>query len=265
MAALAWVTHHRLWALGIGAVLVIVGAAAAAWFIVLRSPATKVDLRQALSLYRGEQRAPAAGSTRIPPPGVYRYRGSGGEQLSLDGIHRSFPSATEMIVTDTGCAKMEWEPFVQHMEGLVECPGPAGALAITSALSYEQIAGTQTTSVIYCPAHTYLVPPSAATGSRWHSTCYGPGETVGFTGEVIGPSSVDIGGNRVAALHTRLTLTFSGSESGSNPNDYWLSVQNGMILRQRETVDVSQSAGPLGSVHYTEQMAIALTSTTPAR
>jgi hypothetical protein len=38
-----------------------------------------------------------------------------------------------------------------------------------------------------------------------------------------------------------------------------------MILRQSETVDVNQAAGPLGAVHYSEQMAIALTSTTPMR
>jgi hypothetical protein len=69
----------------------------------------------------------------------------------------------------------------------------------------------------------------------------------------------------VPALHTRLTLSFSGSASGTNPNDYWVSLSDGLILRQRETVDVRQSAGPLGSVRYTEQMAITLASTAPVR
>ena len=65
-------------------------------------------------------------------------------------------------------------------------------------------------------------------------------------------------------MHTRLTLTFSGAESGTNPNDYWIA-QDGVILQQKETVSVSQAAGPLGSVHYSEQMAISLTSPTPIR
>ena len=56
------------------------------------------------------------------PAGVYRYRTSGGEQLSLADISRSFPATSEMIVTQDGCATMKWEPLVQHMEGLVECP-----------------------------------------------------------------------------------------------------------------------------------------------
>ena len=62
-----------------------------------------------------------------------------------------------------------------------------------------------------------------------------------------------------------MTLTFTGAESGTNPNDYWVSPQNGLILDQRESVDVSQQAGPLGSVKYTEQMAIKIASPTPLR
>jgi hypothetical protein len=170
-----------------------------------------------------------------------------------------------MIVTDATCATMRWEPLEQHVEGLVVCPQGDGALTITSAPSYEQIAGTQTTSVIDCPPDTYLVPPDPTNGERWHTTCHSPGQNVVFSGEVVGPTSVTVDGQKVPALHTRLTLNFSGSQSGTNPNDYWISLQDGLILRQRETVDVSQKAGPLGSVRYTEQMAITLASTAPIR
>lgn len=48
------------------------------------------------------------------------------------------------------------------------------------------------------------------------------------------------------------------SESGTSP--YWLSASTGLVLRQRESVDVSQSSGPMGSVHYEEHMSIKLTS-----
>jgi hypothetical protein len=254
-----------VWVLGTGVVIVLAAVAAALWFFLLRTPATTVDLRQALSLYRQEQRQRGQGtSARIPPPGVYPYRTSGGEQLSVGGISRSFPSHSEMIVTDARCATMKWEPLEQHTEGLVVCPAAGGALTITSALSYEQIAGTQTTSVIRCPAATYLVPPDPTVGARWRTTCHSPGQNVVFSGEVVGASSVDVGGHGIPALHTRLSLTFSGAETGTNPNDYWIS-QDGVILQQKETVSVSQSAGPLGSVHYTEQMAISLTSATPIR
>ena len=153
---------------------------------------------------------------------MYPYRTSGGEQLSVAGISRSFPSDSEMIVTDAGCATMKWEPLEQHTEGMVVCPAADGALTIASALSYEEIAGTQTTSDIRCPADTYLVPPDPTAGARWRTTCHSPGQNVVFSGCVVGSSSVDVGGHEIPALHTRLTLTFSGAESGTNPNDYWI-------------------------------------------
>lgn len=266
MSVLTWVTHHRFWVLGMGAALFIVAIAAGMWFFVLRSPSTQVDLRQALRLYRHDQRSRVGGrSARIPPPGVYRYRTSGSEQLSIGSIDRTFPATTDMIVTDGKCATMKWEPLEQHVEGLVECPLEDGALSITSAPSYEQIAGTQTTSVIHCPAGAYLVPPHPYTGERWRTTCHSTGGSIVFSGQVVGWSSVVVGGRQVPALHTRLTLSFSGSQSGTNPNDYWVSLQDGLVLRQRETVDVSQKAGPMGPVRYAEQMAITLTSLAPIR
>jgi hypothetical protein len=170
-----------------------------------------------------------------------------------------------MIVTDARCATMKWEPLEQHMEGQVVCPQRDGALGITQALSYEQIAGTQDSSVINCPTGTYLVPPRVTVGERWHATCRAAGERMAMTGQIVGWSSVKVGTHQVPALHTRLTFSFSGSESGTNPNDYWVSLHDGLVLRQMETVAVSQPAGPLGSVHYSEQMAITLTSTTPQR
>lgn len=269
MQALTWCAQHRILTLGIGLLSLVAAATAAAagvWFFVLRSPATQVDLRTALRLYRDDRNEGRSGNAHLPPSGVYRYRTTGGEQLSIGGISRSFPDATDMIVTQSGkCATMKWEPLVQHMEGIVECPQKDGALLLSSAVSYEQIAGTSTNSVITCPPNMYFVPPDPVAGKRWHATCHSKGQAIGFLGQVIGVSGLDVGGTEVPALHLRLTLSFSGAESGTNPNDYWVSLQNGLILRQSETVQVSQNAGPLGSVRYTEQMAIALTSVAPLR
>jgi hypothetical protein len=267
MSPLTWLAPHRSWlVLGIGVPLLLVAVAAGVWFFVLRSPGTQVSLRQALRLYRLEQKSdPPVEGAHLPPPGVYRYRTTGGEQLNVGDIGRSFPATSEMIVTEDGCATMKWEPLVQHVEGLVECREQNGSLFVKAALSYEEIAGTKTTSVIQCPASTYFVPADWFTGERWNSTCHSDGEKVVISGEVLGASWVEVGQVREPAVHTRLTLFFSGSESGTNPNDYWVSVHNGLILRQRETVDIAEKTGPVGSVRYTEQMAITLASIAPER
>jgi hypothetical protein len=263
---LTWIANHRFWVLGMGVAVLVVAVAAGVWVIFLRSPGTQLDLRQALRLYRQEERAgDPPGNVHLPPPGVYRYQTSGNETLSIAGISRTFPNTSNAIVTDASCATVKWEPFVQHVEGQVECPAAHGALILVSLPSSEQIAGITTNMVITCPPGTYLVPPDATVGEDWSTTCHGSGQVDALKGTVVGFSSVKVGGKSVPSVHTRLAMSISGSESGTSPTDYWVSSTNGMILRERESVNVFQSAGPLGSVHYTEQMAISLQSLTPQR
>ena len=269
MPALTWLTHHRLWILGLGLTALVVLVAAGVWFFLIRSPGTQIDLRQALRLYRQGQGqeakyAEADPNPHLPAPGVYRYRTTGGEQLSIGGISRTFPSTSEMVVTDAGCATVMWYPLEQHTEGLVVCSSKGG-LTVTSVSSEEQIAGIHTVDHFRCPSSAYFVPPHAAAGKRWSATCHGMGDSVAFSGRVVGTTSVNAGSQSVPALHTRLTLKFSGAEAGTNPTDYWVSPQNGLILRERETVEMNQGAGPLGSVQYGEQMQLAIDSASPVR
>ena len=263
--ALDWATHHRLWVLGIGAGVLIIAAAAGLWYLALRSPGTQVDLRQALRLYRQGQQERDHRSPDLPPPGVYRYRTSGEERLSLGGIDRSFPGLTQMIVDESNCATVSWAPLMEHIEGLVECPSAGDGTAMASAMTDEQIAGIRTVETVHCPMTAYLVPPDASPGQRWYATCHASDGSVAFTGEVVGTGSVTVDRRKVPALHTRVTLFYSGKESGVNPTDYWFSMRSRLILREHETVDVGQENGPLGSVRYTEAMALAITSTTPIR
>jgi hypothetical protein len=236
------------------------------WFFLIRSPGTQIDLRQALRLYRQGQQADSVDPDgHLPPPGVYRYRTSGGEHLSIAGISRSFPPTTEMVVTEASCATITWYPLEQHTEGLVVCSAGRGALAVTSVLSDEQIAGVRTDDVFHCPAGAYFVPPNPSSGETWHAACQGMGDRVAFAGRVIGLSGVNVKGRELPAIHTRLTLSFAGAEAGTNPTDYWVSTKDGVILRERETVDVHQGSGPLGSVRYGEQMGLVIDSTAPVR
>lgn len=182
MPTLTWIGHHRLMVLGLGLAVLITALGVGVWFFVLRSPGTQIDLRQAIRQYReGQHSSATAEYGSLPPPGVYQFRTTGEEQLSVGGITRTFPTTSRMIVTDSTCATMKWEPLEQHMEGIVACRSENGALSIASAPSYEAIAGTQTTSVIRCPAHTYLIPPNSRSGQRWQATCHSPDERVIFS------------------------------------------------------------------------------------
>ncbi len=264
MSPVTWIIQHRV--LGIGALIatILVVLLAGWWFFALRSPGTPLNVHQALNLYKQQQRHRANPNARLPTSGVYRYQTRGGEQLSI-GVNRSFPAQTSMVVTDASCSKLLWEPFEQHAEGMTVCPTATGGLQIEQASSNESIAGLRTNTIINCPSNAYLVPPHPWAGEGWSTICYSTGETIALTGEFLGRSSVAIRGKQVPALLTHLDFRFSGSVTGDNPNNYWISWPSGLVLRQTETADLTQRSGPLGSVRYTEQMAITLISSIPIR
>ncbi len=259
-----WVQQHRLLSVLVLAFIIVVSAGGTAWALVFRTVSSPVGLREALRMYRREQTSKVIASLRnkMPVPGVYTYRTSGGEGLNLVGVARSFPSSTSMIVADGRCATVSWVPITQHTEATTVCSGPGGALSIPKLVTDESIAGSTTTSTIVCPTTAYLSPPAVRPGLRWGATCTldSPAEKVRLTGQALGPGTMEVGGHAVSVEHTRVTLTFMGGEHGTNPTDYWFVPGNGLIVRERETVAVTQ-----GSVRYGENMEATLTGLTPAR
>ena len=259
-----WVQQHRLLSVLVLATLIISTAGGTAWALVFRTVSSPVGLRDALRIYRREQTEKVLTSlrNRLPAPGVYMYRTSGGEGLNLVGVARSFPSTTSMIVADGRCATVSWVPITQHTEATTVCDGTDGALTVPRLVTDESIAGTTATSTIDCPATAYLLPPAARPGQRWAVTCSlaNPAEKVGLTGEALGPSTLTVGGHAVSVEHIRFTLTFTGPDHGTNPTDFWIVPSSGLIVREHETVRVNQ-----GSVLYNEDMDATLTGLDPVR
>jgi hypothetical protein len=258
-----WFQQHRVLSVLILALIIVSSAGGTAWALVFRTVSSPVGLREALRMYRREQTEKMLSTLRnhLPAPGVYTYRTSGGESLSLMGMARSFPSTTFMIVEGGSCATISWVPITQHTETTTECSGPDGSIVIPKLVTDESIAGSTTTSTILCPTTAYLVPPSVQPGQRWSVTCNltSPAEKIELNGTALGSSTMRVGGHPVTVEHTRFSLTFDGTERGTNPTDFWIVPGNGLIVREHETVDVTQ-----GSVRYKESMEATLTGLEPA-
>jgi hypothetical protein len=257
-----WVQQHRLLSVIALALIMVSCAGGTAWALVFRTVSSPVGLREALRMYRKEQTGKVLATlrNRMPAPGVYTYRTSGGEGLNLVGVGRSFPSSTSMIVADGACATVSWVPITQHTEATTVCNAPNGGLTLPKLVTDESIAGSTSTSTITCPSTAYLLPPDSHPGQRWGVTCglASPAEKVDLDGQTLGQSTMDVGGHPVSVTHTRVTLTFNGAEHGTNPTDFWIVPSTGLIVRERETVGVTQ-----GSVRYTENMETTLTGLTP--
>jgi len=259
-----WVQQHRLLSVLVLALVIVSSAGGTAWALVFRTVSSPVGLREALRIYRREQTGKVIATlrNRLPAPGVYTYRTSGGEGLSLMGVQRSFPSSSSMIVADGRCATLSWVPITQHTESTTVCAGPDGSLSVPRLVTDESIAGTTTTSTVRCPATAYLLPPGTRPSARWAATCSltDPAEQVSLAGAALGPATMAVGGHDVSVEHIRLTLTFSGVDSGTNPTDFWIVPSSGLVVREHETVGVTQ-----GGVRYSEGMDIMLTGLDPMR
>lgn len=277
--AWSWIQHHRWLSVAFIVIVVIGTAGGTAWAVFLRTVASPVSLRAALRLYHHDEAAAdatgpsasdaaagstsASGSHRVLSPGVYPYRTTGGESLSILGESRSFPVHTDIVVSDGpgACTTVSWVPIVQHTETTTACPAAGHAVAVSDFVTHEVISGTITTTVIDCPSTMYLVPPLAQPGARWSAICHqvSPAENVVVDGTVVDAPSLEVGGRMVPTLHVRLTLDFVGIASGTSPTDYWISTAKGLIVRQQETTHITQQG-----VRYTEEMAADLLSLTPA-
>jgi hypothetical protein len=254
-----WVQQHRLLTILILAFVIVSSAGGTAWALVFRTVSSPVGLREALRIYRREQAEKVLLSLRnhLPAPGVYSYRTSGGEGLSLMGVQRGFPTTTSMVVTDGRCAAVSWVPIAEHTETTRLCPAGDGALAVPEFVTHESIAGTTTTSTVDCPVNAYLLPPGTAPGRSWRATCSlrSPSERVVLRGEDLGPATVAVGGRSIEVEHTRLTLRYSGGQAGTNPTDFWIVPSTGLIVREHESASMTQ-----GGVHYSETMQATLSS-----
>ena len=263
------------------AVFILGSAGGTAWAVFFRTVASPVSLRDALRQYRrdiaGSPTSPAA--TSAPGPlanGVFGYRTTGGESLSILGVARSFPRATDMIVSDAPanadilggqCSVVSWVPITQHTETTTVCPTTVAvdgrsspAIALPQFVTYEAISNTVSTTTIACGATAFLVPPDAVKGAAWSTICHQSGSTanVVLTGQDLGSAIIKVAGTSISTTHIHLGIDFTGAEAGASPEDFWLA--NGRIIQQSETVNIVQ-----GSVKYHETMLTTLTSLTPTR
>jgi hypothetical protein len=269
--AWTWIQNHR-WLSVLFLTIVVIGTAGGTcWAVFFRTVASPVSLRDALRLYRSS--SSTAGTTgtseevrgaSLLVPGVYSYKTTGGESLSLLGADRSFPSETEVIASnnDKACSTMEWVPIEQHTETTVACPASHHSIAGTQFVTHEEISNTNSTTVIDCPSTMYLLPPIAVPGSHWSATCrqVNPAEPVEVTGQVLASAPVVVGGVSVPAYHVHLVMTFSGSaDNGTSPVDFWFSMSRGVLLKEQETAQISEDG-----VRYNETMNAVLESLIPA-
>ena len=267
--------RRRYIVLGVVAVLLV----AVATFVVLwrRSGAHQVSTREARRRFEQSSSStqPPNAAVLRPAAGVYLYRGSGTEHLSLPP--KSQQQGPEMPATVThrsdGCWTFRIDYSSQHWQTWIYCPRRGGLVEL-GGQTFERwdfvFTKYDSTSSFTCSPPSITIRAVMHAGDHWQQACRG--KSSGTKGEAVtagpytfvGDENVTVGATSVPAYHFRQVRTLTGSQTGTQRADVWFSRANGLPLRNERAVTVHTDT-IIGSSTYTEHGEFHLTSLQPER
>lgn len=198
----------------------------------------------------------------LAEPGVYEYTTSGSERIDvLTKPERTYPPASAVIVRPQGCGmRVEWRPVEERVEWWEMCVVDGG-IALSRYGGVHEFFGTRDERTVECSGGTWLLPPADAEPVTV-STCTGGAMVHERTVTVVGPATVDVGGERVRGIEVRIDIITSGNATGKGTTTLVLSPR-GMPLSWAED-SIGRSASPIGDVTQTETFRLTQVSLRPA-
>ena len=211
-----------------------------------------------------------------PAEGIYDYRGSGTEQISVPPKSQSEGPELPGTVLDRpgGCFEFRLDYSDAHWQSWNYCVRN-GTLQTSSKAGYYLwdfvVFKVDDTSTYTCRPETSTVPAHLVVGTRSPVSCTGSNDhlstgPVHMTGNstVVTTSTLSVGEARLPAVLIREDVRFSGGQQGSNDADTWFSVATGLPLRGTWSTVVS-TPSPVGISTLHAHGRFALASLTPRR
>jgi hypothetical protein len=221
-----------------------------------------LDRNQAVARFRAAGAAATSGEpiAGLPATGVYRYRTTGGEVVSLFDTRRNYSAETMRIVTRRACGVREEQFFVvQHIEYYDRC----GDRLVTygTDIAYWWTHGTQDFA---CRGGTFDMA-GRAPGAREEWDCADEDTRGHQLTEYVGDETVAVDGATIPARHVRWTTLFSGATVGGAVVDDWFDRGTGLVLREKRSIGLKVGSQFVGHLTYSDVSEFTLLSTTPDR
>ena len=196
----------------------------------------------------------------LPATGVYRYRTTGGEVVSLFDTRRDYSPETMRIVTRQGCGVREEQFFVlQHIEYYDRCGDRLATYG--TDIAYWWTHGTQDFA---CRGGTFDMA-GRAPGAREEWDCADEDTSAHQITEYIGDATVAVGGAAMPARHVRWTTLFSGATVGGAVVDDWFDPGSGLVLRERRSIGLKVGSQFVGHLTYADVSEFTLLAMSPDR
>ena len=211
-----------------------------------------------------------------PAQGIYAYRGSGIETISVPPKSQSEGPELPGTVIDKagGCFEFRLDYSDAHWQSWTYCTHDGNLVTASKAGYYLWdfvVFKVDDTSTYTCRPATRTVPAAVVIGTLSPVTCTGsndhlstgPVQMIG-TSKVLGTSTLSVGSESVPAVLIREDVRFTGGQQGTNRADTWYSVATGLPLRGTWNTAVS-TPSPVGVSTLRAHGQSALTSTVPRR
>jgi hypothetical protein len=204
----------------------------------------------------------------LPAEGVYAYRTTGGEKLSLFGAHHDYPARTFATIRHLGGCSWEARNDVvdEHTDIRTLCNDDRSFLQLRQERQVEFF-GKRDGARMVCEPPLTLYMAGDLTGTRTATDCRdADGNTVHLASVFLGFDELRIGAQVVRAIHVRDDGTISGPKMhGTSMDELWLHPRTGVTLRWHRAVDTTANAFGGAKVRYTEEATFLLESLEPRK
>ncbi len=209
-----------------------------------------------------------------PAQGVYSYRGSGTEAISVPPKSQSEGPELPGTVIDKpgGCFQFRIDYSNAHWQSWTYCTRNGNLVTSSKAGYYlwDFVAfSVDDTSTYVCRPEIRTVPATVLIGTRSSVACTGSNDHLSTgpvhmlgSSKVLTTSTLHIGSKKVPAVLIQEDVRFSGGQQGSNHADTWYSVATGLPLRGTWSTVVS-TPSPVGVSTLRAHGQFSLTSTVP--
>jgi hypothetical protein len=200
-----------------------------------------------------------------PAEGVYSYRATGGDSISLAGASHTYPSEVYDTVTHTGgCQwKSEFDIAEENKSTRTLCSEP-GRLSLLEDRRQVTYFGQTETEDPHCRPPFVFHDATEVPGSTISSVCDSSDTHIDVQSTYVRHETVTVGGSPVDAVHLKLHGTFTGRADGTADEQLWVFPQTGLVLRWERTEDAYASAAFGANIHYHEKATLVLESLTPS-
>lgn len=209
----------------------------------------------------------AEGPYRSPEEGVYVYRATGGERISIFGASHDYPERVYATITHLdGCLwEHRNEVIEEHVDIRTMCSSTDGLFQHDQTREVEFL-GQRDSIKSRCDPPQLQHAPGEEIGARSTATCSdGEGNDATLTRTYLGHEPSEVGGQMLDAVRIRIDATFTGKAEGSSEDHFWVSPSTGLPYRWDRTVDTVTDAGWGAQVTYQEEASFVLESLEPRR